>query len=57
MYIRWDKLELAVPFVFYVNILGFSSLFVQDLEVNGVAAALETRHDTVVRCKAMAVVP
>ena len=54
---RWNKLELAASFVFYGKLVGLASFIAQYLEVNGVAAALETRHDTVVRCKAMAVVP
>ena len=54
---RWNKLELAASFVFYGKLVGFASFIVQYLEVNGVAAALETRHDAVVRYEAVAVVP
>ena len=46
---RWDKLELSVPFVFYGKLVDFNSLVVQDSEVNGLAVTLETRHDVVVR--------
>ena len=55
--IQWDKLEIAGPFVFYGNYVGFAVLVFQDLEINGVAAALETRHDVVVHCMAVAVMP
>ena len=57
MDIQWDKLELVVPFVFYVKIVGFARLVFQYLKVNAVAAAFETRHDAVVCCDAVAVVP
>ena len=54
---RWDKLELSVPFVFYGKLVDFNSLVVQDLEVKGVSIALETRYDEVVRCKMVTVMP
>ena len=54
---RWDKLELSVPFVFYGKLVDFNSLVVQDSEVNGLAVTLETRHDAVVCLETVAVVP
>ena len=55
--IWWDKLKISVTFVFYGKLVGFTNLFVQDLEVNGIVAALDMRHDAVVRCETAAVVP
>ena len=52
-----DKLELAGPIFFYGQLVGLTDLVVEDLEVNSVAAILETRHDTVLRRNAVSVVP
>ena len=48
------KLERASPRVLDGTFLGLDGLVVQDLQVNGVAALFETRHDAVVCHNAMA---
>ena len=52
-----DKLELADPLAFYGQLVGLDGLVVEDLEVNSVTDILETRHDAVVRCDVVLVVP
>ena len=53
--VRGHKLERASPLVLGGLFVGLASLIVQYLQVDGVAALFETRHDAVVCRNAMAV--
>ena len=52
-----DKLELTYPIVLYFQLVGLAGLVVEYLDVNSVAAILETRHYAVVRLNALSIVP
>ena len=52
-----DKLEVAIPFVLDIELVGFTSFVVQYLEVDFVAGIFEMIHDTVISGEAVAIVP